>query len=100
LEQTAETITVHALPGDLPAHLDVDVSGMAPGDILHVADLPHNPTLEYTAGEEITIAALHYSRTAAAVEEADTAEADLSGQDAVTEMRSSNDPSTDTITEA
>lgn len=102
LEQTSETITVHALPGDLPAHLDVDVSGMAPGDILHVADLPHNAKLEYTAGEEITIAALHYSRTAAAVEEADiaVAEADLSGQDAVTELRSEGDPSTDTITEA
>ena len=102
LEQTSETITVHAVPGDLPAHLDVDVSGMVPGDILRVADLPHNAKLEYTAGEDITVAALHYSRTAAAVEEADTAaaEAEPTGLDAVTELRSDSDPATDTITEA
>lgn len=100
LEQTSETITVHALPGDLPAHLDVDVSGLNPGDVLHVSDLPHNAKLEFTSGEETAIAALHYSRTAAAVDEADTAvaEAALSGQDAVTELRSEGDPNTDTVT--
>lgn len=100
LEQTLEQITVHAQPGDLPAHLDVDVSGLAPGDVLHVSDLPHNPTLEFTSGEETAIAALHYSRTAAAVEEADASvpEEALSGQDAVVELRSTDKLDSDTVT--
>ena len=100
LEQTLEQITVHAQPADLPAHLDVDVSALTPGDVLHVSDLPHNPKLDFTSGEATAIAALHYSRTASAVEEADAAvpEAALSGQDAVTELRASDDPNSDTVT--
>ena len=100
LEQTLESITVHAEPANLPAHLDVDVSHLSPGDVLHVSDLPHNPLLEFTSGEETAIAALHYSRTAQALEEADVAaaEAEPTGADAVTELRSDADASTDSVT--
>ncbi len=100
LEQTLEAITVHAVPGNLPTHLDVDVSHLNPGDVLHVSDLPHNPKLEFTSGEETAIAALHYSRTAQAVEEADiaAAEAEPTGADAVVELRADADASTDSVT--
>ena len=99
LEQTLEAITVHAEPGNLPAHLDVDVSHLSPGDVLHVSDLPHNPLLEFTSGEETAIAALHYSRTAQALEEADVAaEAEPTGADAVVELRADADASTDSVT--
>ena len=99
LEQTLEAITVHAEPGNLPAHLDVDVSHLSPGDVLHVSDLPHNPLLEFTSGEETAIAALHYSRTAQALEEADVAaEAEPTGADAVVEIRADADASTDSVT--
>ena len=104
LEHTLEAITVHAEPGNLPAHLDVDVSHLTPGDVLHVSDLPHNPKLEFTTGEETAIAAVHYSRTAQAVEEADVAaaevaaEAEPTGADAVTELRSDADAKTDSVT--
>ena len=100
LEHNLESITVHAEPGNLPAHLDVDVSYLSPGDVLHVSDLPHNPLLEFTSGEETAIAALHYSRTAQAVEEADiaAAEAEPTGVDAVTELRSDADAGTDSVT--
>ena len=100
LEQTLEAITVHAEPANLPAHLDVDVSKLTPGDVLHVSDLPHNPKLEFTTGEETAIAAVHYSRTAQAVEEADVAaaEAEPTGADAVTELRADADANSDSVT--
>ncbi len=100
LEQTLEAITVHAEPANLPAHLDVDVSHLNPGDVLHVSDLPHNPKLEFTTGEETAIASVHYSRTAQAVEEADVAaaEAEPTGADAVTELRADADAKSDSVT--
>lgn len=72
LEHTLETITVHAQPADLPEHLDVDIAQMNVGDVLHVSDLPHNAKLEFTTADTTAIAALHYSRTAAAVEESES----------------------------
>ena len=100
LEHTLETITVHADPSKLPTHLDVDVSHLTPGDVLHVSDLPHNPALEFTTSEETAIAAVHYSRTAQAVDEADVAaaEAQPAGADAVTELRADADRDSDSVT--
>lgn len=100
LEQMLDAITVHAQPTDLLPHLDVDVSGLGAGDVLRVADLPHNPKLEFTTGEDIAIAAVHYSTTAQQVEEAVTPvdEAPASGGDAVTELRADADAASDSVT--
>jgi len=73
LEHTLETITVHAKPADLPEHLDVDISQLNVGDVLHVSDLPHNAKIEFATAETTSIVALHYSRTATATEESDAA---------------------------
>lgn len=99
LEHTLEMITVHAQPADLPAHLDVDVSHLSVGDVLHVSDLPHNPKVEFTTAEETAIAAVHYSRTAQALDEADEAAAEAlpTGQDAAVEMRADSDRDSDTV---
>ena len=97
LEQTMETIAVHAQPSNLPPHLDVDVSHLKAGDILHVSDLPHNAKLEFTAGESAVIATVHYSRTAEALE-ADEAAAEPTSTDAVTELRSDADFESDSVT--
>ena len=105
LEQALETITVHAQPADLPAHLDVDVSHLQPGDVLRVADLPHNPKVDFTSAEDLAIVSLHYSRTAEAVEAINEEEAAgavpvdaLTGEDAVTDLRASAKEGSDTIT--
>ncbi len=102
LEHLLETITVHAQPADLPPHIDVDVSQMKIGDVLTVADLPHNPKLELTAGEDVAIAAVHRSKTAQDVGAADDAAAEaaqgLTGEDAVTELRADSDRSSDSVT--
>jgi len=101
LEHLLDTITVHAQPADLPAHLDVDVSQMKIGDVLTVADLPHNPKIEFTQGEEVAIAAVHRSSTAQDVEQADDAATEaaqgLTGEDAVTEMRADADRDSDSV---
>ena len=99
LEQTLESIDVHAQPADLPAHLDVDVSQMKIGDVLRVADLPHNPKVEFTTHEDAAIVAVHVSRTAQQAEEdAAVSEGALTGADAVTELRADADGNSDTIT--
>ena len=105
IEQAMESITVHAQPADLLAHLDVDVSHMVAGDVLRVSDLPHNPKIEFTSVEDAAIVSLHYSRTAGAVEEIAQEEAAgavpesaLTGGDAVVELRASDKPGSDTIT--
>lgn len=64
LEQLLETITVVAEPQNLPVQLDVDVSQMKLGDVLHVSDLPHNPNLEFATADDTAIATLHHSKTA------------------------------------
>lgn len=100
LEQLLETITVHADPTNLPPHLDVDVSQMKVGESLRVADLPHNPNLEFSTGEDIVIAAVHYSTTAQANDEITTEaeEAQPSGEAAVTELRADSDRDSDSVT--
>jgi large subunit ribosomal protein L25 len=104
LEQTLETITVHALPTDLPPHLDIDVSNMGIGDVMRVADLPQNPKLEYAQAEDAAIASVRISMTAQAVEEttpeAETAatQVGLSGADALTEQRADSERNSDSVT--
>lgn len=97
LEQTLDHITVHAEPSHLPPHLDVDVSHLKIGDVLHVSDLPHNPKLEFTSAEDIVIASLHTSRIAQDVEAADEA-AEPTGTDAVVELRADADRDSDSVT--
>lgn len=104
LEQTLDSIEVTAEPNDLPPHLDVDVSSLKTGDVIRVADLPHNPKVVFITHEDVAIVAVHVSTTARQVEEAEAtapvSEDALTGQDAVTELRADADPASDSITGA
>lgn len=40
LEVMKHALTIECLPGDIPEAIEVDVSGLRIGDVLHVADLP------------------------------------------------------------
>ncbi|MDQ2686996.1 MAG: 50S ribosomal protein L25 [Armatimonadota bacterium] len=96
LDQQLGAITVHADPTKLPSSLDVDVSALKAGESLRVADLPHNPDVEFTTGEDVVIVMVQYSTTAQAVEESDTAAEEAqptgenadSGSDSVTDTAS------------
>jgi large subunit ribosomal protein L25 len=41
LEQLLREVEIECLPGDIPAHLDVDVTSLTFGQVLRVSDLPH-----------------------------------------------------------
>jgi len=57
LSQVNREITVEALPLEVPEHLDLDVTGMAIGDTLRLADLPVQEGLKFLEDpEEIVLA--------------------------------------------
>lgn len=73
LDQLIRQVTVRALPKDLPALIQVDVSAMNIGDLLHIKDIPLPEGISIVEDGEIAafqIAAPRVSATAATEEEA------------------------------
>lgn len=64
LDQSLESLDVRALPGDLPPHIDLDVSGLVIGSVIRVADLPASDKIEVLTPEDTAIAAVHVARAA------------------------------------
>ena len=56
LDQVLRQVEVECLPGDIPSHIDVDITDLAFGTILRVADLPHGGKLKYLSDESNTVA--------------------------------------------
>jgi large subunit ribosomal protein L25 len=79
VEQQLFTLQVHATPGDIPPHLDVDISAMQVGDAVRVSDLPlpRGVTTEVDAEEPVVVlTASTISAEIAAEEEEAAAEAE------------------------
>jgi large subunit ribosomal protein L25 len=57
LSQVQREITVEALPMEVPEHIDLDVSEMAIGDTLRLADLPPREGVTYLDDAEETVLA-------------------------------------------
>jgi large subunit ribosomal protein L25 len=57
LSQVQREINVQALPMEIPEHLELDVTGMAIGDTLRLADLPPTPGVTYLDDPEGTVLA-------------------------------------------
>jgi large subunit ribosomal protein L25 len=57
LSQVQREINVEALPMEVPEHLDLDVSGMAIGDTLRLADLPPREGVTYLDDPDETVLA-------------------------------------------
>jgi large subunit ribosomal protein L25 len=57
LSQVQREINVEALPMEIPEHLELDVSGMAIGDTLRLADLPARGGVTYLDDPEETVLA-------------------------------------------
>ena len=47
LEQVLREVEIECLPADIPGHIDVDVSGLAFGQMVRVEDLPHGEKLKF-----------------------------------------------------
>ena len=51
VDQTIRELMVEALPGQIPAHIDVDVSGLNVGDTILVKDIPVAPGVRIVEDE-------------------------------------------------
>ncbi len=47
LEQILREVEIECLPGDIPSHVDVDISHLTFGKVLRVSDLPRNEKLKF-----------------------------------------------------
>ena len=47
LEQILREVEIECLPGDIPSHIDADVSHLVFGTVLRVSDLPHGAKLTF-----------------------------------------------------
>jgi large subunit ribosomal protein L25 len=56
LDQVLREVEIECLPGDIPSHIDVDVSNLSFGDVLRVSDLPHAGKLKFLTDEGSTVA--------------------------------------------
>ncbi|MBV8674922.1 MAG: 50S ribosomal protein L25 [Acidobacteriaceae bacterium] len=56
LDQVLRELEIECLPGDIPSHIDLDVTNMSIGDVLRVSDLPHSEKLKFITDEGTTVA--------------------------------------------
>jgi large subunit ribosomal protein L25 len=47
LEQILREVEIECLPGDIPSHIDADVTHLVFGTVLRVSDLPHGEKLKF-----------------------------------------------------
>src|SRR2546429_3719434 len=56
LEQMLREVEVECLPGDIPSHIDADISELVFGKVLRVSDLPHSDKLKFLTDENQPVA--------------------------------------------
>jgi large subunit ribosomal protein L25 len=56
LEHVLREVEIECLPGDIPDHIDLDVSGLELHGVIHISDLPHSGKLKYLGEEDATVA--------------------------------------------
>ena len=76
LSLVAREVQVEALPGDIPEHIDVDISHLEVGDVLRLADVPQVDKVTFLDDpHETVIATVSVPRGFAELEEAEAAAA-------------------------
>jgi large subunit ribosomal protein L25 len=56
LDHVLREVEIECLPGDIPSHLDVDVSGLELHGVIRVSDLPHSGSIKFLGDENATVA--------------------------------------------
>jgi len=56
LDQILREVEIECLPGDIPTHIDADVSELVFGVVLRVSDLPHGGKLKFVTDETQPVA--------------------------------------------
>ena len=56
MEQMLREVEIECLPGDIPSHIDADVSQLTFGKVLRVSDLPHSDKIKVLTDENQPVA--------------------------------------------
>jgi large subunit ribosomal protein L25 len=56
LEQMLREVEIECLPGDIPDHIDVEISHLVFGQVLRVSDLPHDGKVKFVTDENQPVA--------------------------------------------
>jgi large subunit ribosomal protein L25 len=56
LSQVLHEVEIECLPGDIPSHIDVDVSELEMNGAIHISDLPHNDKVTFLGEEDALVA--------------------------------------------
>jgi large subunit ribosomal protein L25 len=56
LDQVLREVEVECLPGDIPDHIDIDVTGLELYGAIHISDLPHSGKLKFIGDEHSLVA--------------------------------------------
>jgi large subunit ribosomal protein L25 len=56
LDQVLREVEVECLPGDIPSHIDADITHLVFGTVLRVSDLPHAGKLKFLTDDAQTVA--------------------------------------------
>jgi large subunit ribosomal protein L25 len=56
LEHVMREVEIECLPGDIPGHLDVDVSNLELHGVIRISDLPHSGSIKFFGEEDATVA--------------------------------------------
>ena len=56
LDLVLREVEIECLPGDIPSHIDVDVSNLALHQAIRVSDLPHSGSIKFLDAEDATVA--------------------------------------------
>jgi large subunit ribosomal protein L25 len=77
LDQILREIEVECLPGDIPSHIDIDVTGLELHGAIHVSDLPHTGSVKFLADETALVAHVTIIKEEAAAEVVAAAEPEV-----------------------
>jgi large subunit ribosomal protein L25 len=76
LEHVMREVEIECLPGDIPSHIDVDVTGVELHGVVRIADLPHSGSIKYLGEEDATVAHVTIIKEEAPAEVAEAAPAE------------------------
>jgi large subunit ribosomal protein L25 len=56
LSQVLHEVEIECLPGDIPGHIDVDVTNLDLHGAVHISDLPHSDKIKFLGDEDALVA--------------------------------------------
>jgi large subunit ribosomal protein L25 len=68
LNQVLHEVEIECLPGDIPGHIDVDITNLAINEGIHISDLPHGEKLTFLGDPHALVAHVTVLREEAAAE--------------------------------